>query len=94
MADSARVRAPNRDLPGAVAPRPANKERARGPAYRPAVVVRRHRSGVPPALRQQMIQEAAYRRAESRGFAPGGELADWLAAEAEVDEIIATRYQL
>jgi len=28
---------------------------------------------------------AAYYRAEARGFAPGGELEDWLAAEREVD---------
>lgn len=30
------------------------------------------------------IAQAAYFRAEKRGFAPGGELDDWLAAEAEV----------
>ena len=29
------------------------------------------------------IAVAAYFRAEKRGFAPGGELGDWLAAEAE-----------
>ncbi|MGK2913578.1 MAG: DUF2934 domain-containing protein [Porticoccaceae bacterium] len=34
---------------------------------------------------QQMIAEAAYYRAQARGFAPGCELDDWLAAEAEVD---------
>lgn len=31
-----------------------------------------------------MIAELAYFRAERRGFAPGGELQDWLEAEAEV----------
>jgi len=31
-----------------------------------------------------MIAELAYYRAERRGFAPGGELQDWLEAEAEV----------
>jgi len=35
--------------------------------------------------RQQRIAEAAYRRAELRGFAPGYELDDWLAAGGEVD---------
>ena len=35
--------------------------------------------------RQRAIAVAAYFRAERRGFAPGGELADWLAAEREVD---------
>lgn len=32
----------------------------------------------------QMIREAAYFRAMQRGFAPGHELEDWLAAEREV----------
>lgn len=35
--------------------------------------------------RWQRIAEAAYRRAEHRGFAPGNEVEDWLAAEHEVD---------
>lgn len=34
--------------------------------------------------RQAMVAEAAYFRAEHRGFAPGHELEDWLAAEVEV----------
>jgi hypothetical protein len=34
--------------------------------------------------REQMIAEAAYYRAERRGFASGRELEDWLAAEADV----------
>jgi hypothetical protein len=37
------------------------------------------------AARRQLIEEEAYHRAERRGFAPGGELDDWLAAEAKVD---------
>ena len=32
----------------------------------------------------RLIAEAAYYRAEQRGFAPGHELDDWVAAEAEV----------
>jgi hypothetical protein len=35
--------------------------------------------------RRQMIAVVAYYRAEQRGFCEGGELDDWLAAEAEVD---------
>jgi hypothetical protein len=31
-----------------------------------------------------MIAEAAYYRAQKRGFAPGHELQDWIEAEAEV----------
>lgn len=36
------------------------------------------------ARRRTMIAEAAYFRAERRGFAPGHELDDWLQAEAEL----------
>jgi Protein of unknown function (DUF2934) len=51
-------------------------------------------SGVSPAVsvsesaRRMMIAQAAYLRAERRGFAPGGETEDWLAAEAEVDALL------
>jgi hypothetical protein len=37
-----------------------------------------------PEARHARIAEAAYRKAGNRGFAPGGELDDWLAAEREV----------
>jgi Protein of unknown function (DUF2934) len=40
---------------------------------------------VDPGQRGALIARAAYFRAMRRGFAPGNELADWLAAEAEVD---------
>jgi hypothetical protein len=40
---------------------------------------------VGPEKRAALIAEAAYFRAEKRGFAPGHEREDWLAAEAEVD---------
>jgi hypothetical protein len=36
-----------------------------------------------------MVAEAAYYRAEQRGFAPGRELEDWLAAEIELDALLA-----
>lgn len=35
--------------------------------------------------REARIAEAAYWRAERRGFAPGGEMEDWLEAEKEID---------
>lgn len=35
--------------------------------------------------REQLIAEAAYLRAEQRGFHPGNEMADWFEAEADVD---------
>jgi hypothetical protein len=33
---------------------------------------------------RELVAIAAYYRAERRGFAPGGEIEDWLAAEQEV----------
>jgi DUF2934 family protein len=38
-----------------------------------------------PGERVALIAEAAYFRAEKRGFAAGREMEDWIAAEAEVD---------
>ncbi len=40
---------------------------------------------VPAELRRRLIAEAAYFRAEKRGFQPGFESQDWEEAEAEVD---------
>ena len=42
-----------------------------------------------PDWHRQMIEEAAYLRAEKRGFSGGDPVADWLAAEAEIDELLA-----
>jgi len=36
---------------------------------------------------QQKIAIAAYFRAEGRNFEPGRELEDWLAAEAQIDDM-------
>jgi hypothetical protein len=38
-----------------------------------------------PETRRLMIAEAAYYLAEKRAFAPGGELQDWLEAEATME---------
>lgn len=49
-------------------------------------------TGLTPAFsdseRIQRISIAAYFRAEKRGFAPGGELEDWISAEAEINQIV------
>ena len=37
--------------------------------------------------RGRMIAEAAYYRAQKRGFAPGADLEDWFAAEREIDAL-------
>lgn len=41
-------------------------------------------AGPSPAEREAMVRTAAYFRAQRRGFQPGYEWEDWLAAEAEV----------
>lgn len=44
---------------------------------------------VPPEQRHHLIAEAAYFRAESRGFQGGCPIEDWLEAEREVDRLYA-----
>jgi hypothetical protein len=39
-------------------------------------------------LRYLMIEQAAYFRAARRGFEPGHELDDWLAAEMEIKNLV------
>jgi Protein of unknown function (DUF2934) len=43
------------------------------------------RTGIDPEVRRRLVAAEAYFLAERRGFAPGNELADWIAAEAAVD---------
>ena len=66
------------------AARPAARTR-KSPTDKPAParVVR-----VTPEARRALIAETAYLRAERRGFEPGHETEDWLAAEAEVDALL------
>lgn len=46
------------------------------------------RARVTPEARRGLIAENAYLRAERRGFDPGHETEDWLAAEVEVDALL------
>jgi hypothetical protein len=70
-------------------PRP-RKAAAKGAAKKVApaktAAARRPPKAVPsvPVDRESMVRMAAYLRAERRGFAPGYEIEDWLAAEAEI----------
>jgi hypothetical protein len=45
--------------------------------------------GNPAEQRRDAIALAAYSRAAQRGFEPGYELDDWLAAEREIDSLAA-----
>lgn len=46
---------------------------------------------VSPEERVRLIAEAAYFKAAQRGFASGGELEDWVEAEAEIDALLDSR---
>jgi hypothetical protein len=50
------------------------------------------RINVPAEARRALIAETAYLRAERRGFVPGHEVDDWLAAEAEVDALLRVEH--
>jgi hypothetical protein len=49
-------------------------------------------AAVSDEVRRAMISEAAYLRAEQRGFASGYELEDWLLAEREVDALLGAHH--
>jgi hypothetical protein len=70
--------APATDSAAARRPQRARKS----PTDKPA------RVQVTPEARRALIAETAYLRAERRGFAPGHETEDWLAAEVEVDALL------
>ena len=45
---------------------------------------------ISPEQRLHMIANAAYLRAEQRGFQGGDAMQDWLAAEAEIDMLLGS----
>jgi len=65
--------------------------RATAPAAKKPAVAAKGSPTVSEDVRRGMIAEGAYLRAERRGFAPGYEEMDWLAAEAEVDALLKAR---
>lgn len=65
--------------------KPKDKGAARQSSRTPAADAA---SGNYDCPREQMIAEAAYFRAEQRGFAPGNEMSDWLEAEADVESVL------
>jgi hypothetical protein len=78
-----------------VSPTAPSRTRAKSPTPR----VRKAAAAKAPArvaisedVRRGMIAEGAYLRAERRGFAPGHEEEDWIAAEAEVDALLKARH--
>ncbi|HEX8986455.1 MAG TPA: DUF2934 domain-containing protein [Rhodocyclaceae bacterium] len=47
------------------------------------------KTDIPAEQRRNYVEVAAYFIAERHGFTPGRELADWAAAEAEIDRLLA-----
>jgi hypothetical protein len=72
-----------------LAERPGFVSPAKPPEFNP---LRFCASATPTAQeRHALIAKAAYLRAQRRGFSPGSELDDWLAAEVEVDRQLRAR---
>ena len=66
-------------------PTPAKAGAAEAPVTPTAVAASQ---AIEPEQRQAMICSAAYFLSERRGFGPGHELDDWLAAEEEIDRLL------
>jgi hypothetical protein len=58
------------------------------PRGRKSPTVAQNRAQLTPDARRALIAQNAYLRAERRGFEPGHETEDWLAAEAETDALL------
>jgi hypothetical protein len=82
------TRKPARKPRAAAAPKSARKRAAtssKAIVRKPVGTPARAAVATPSATeREEMVRTAAYYRAERRGFTPGYEWEDWLAAEAEV----------
>lgn len=66
-------------------PTPTPRPKAEAPAVKaePKTAEQKRTAAPTGEARYRWIAHAAYLRAEKRGFAPGHEFDDWLAAEAE-----------
>jgi len=68
--------------------RSSSKTPSKTTASKPTTPPRLSPSPIDPDRRRALIAEAAYYHAEHRGFRPGNEESDWLAAETEVDTML------
>ncbi|MDP1612908.1 MAG: DUF2934 domain-containing protein [Sulfuritalea sp.] len=66
----------------------SGKAKATGPEKYARTAGNQESSEAYECPREQMIAEAAYFRAEHRGFEPGNEMSDWLQAESDVEGIL------
>lgn len=65
----------------------APKAKVATAAKKPAAA--KAKKSVTPEQRYLMICEAAYYKAQRRGFAPENEIQDWLDAEAEINKLLS-----
>ena len=86
---TARKRAPAAPKPAPKSATKAVAKTAKAAAPAKAAVRKQVARAVPTqAQRDEMVRMAAYFRAEQRGFTPGNEWEDWLAAEAEISAFV------
>lgn len=64
------------------------KAKAATAAKKPAATKAKAKKSVTPEQRYLMICEAAFYKAERRGFSPENEIQDWLDAEAEISKML------
>lgn len=67
---------------------PSAAKSTAGMQSRQETVVEKYAMSITPDQRYQMIAQAAYFRAEKRGFIIGDTTQDWLDAEVEIDRIL------
>jgi hypothetical protein len=72
-------------------PKVSPEQESMKPAKTPNNGGTRSQTTVTPDERYHMIAVAAYCGAESRAFIGGDEVEDWLAAESEIEKLLANR---
>ncbi|HEY6453839.1 MAG TPA: DUF2934 domain-containing protein [Steroidobacteraceae bacterium] len=75
--------------PPVAAVKKATKKPRAAARHKQAVISATVAATVSADERRGMIAKAAYLRGERRGFAPGGEADDWMAAEQEIDALLS-----
>jgi hypothetical protein len=89
-----RTKAPAKTTAAAATKAPVSRKSAAAtatvvaPTVTAAVASTATKPALDPELRARMVETAAYFRAERRGFTPGYEVEDWLAAEAEIESLV------
>lgn len=73
----------------AATPKAATAKTAAPPPKKAAAGPKSEKRAIAPDQRRNYVEVAAYFIAERHGFTPGRELADWAAAEAEIDRLLA-----